>query len=421
MQTAGEGRSIGEGGAASPPVGGTGGPRVGLSAVGKIDLCRGLFAWLVVVCHSFTMAYTVHPDAARLLSPREFAILDHTVGAGFVWVMGFFVISGYCIHQSVARLMAGPGFSLRDYLVARMTRILPLYFAALAFAVAVEPWIWTTRVGTPYGGLDATGLVAQVFLVQTLVHCFGSFTPSWSLTNEAFYYVLYGVLAASSAGRKARPFAIGLALCVALGGAFQAAYLAGFRSPFVLRVGLLFGLGLNWFLGVGVAVGRDRLRRSPAALAVARAWPLVLAASFAGYHWGLTIQFAYLCSGVAFALLLIRIVAVPEPEGGVAEPPWASRLVRFAGLTSYPTYLFHFTLMWFLATVIRRQDPSGSWQEMWGVLAVTSLILGAALGWYAERPVMRWRAGVLARGGVRRDRPRLPAEFGAARLGKESA
>src|SRR5258708_2852601 len=85
-----------------PPGGGPGeASRIGLSAHGRIDLLRGLLSWLVVVCHGFATAYAIHPTAGRSLTAGQHALLDHTVNAGFVWVMGFFVLSGYCIHLSV--------------------------------------------------------------------------------------------------------------------------------------------------------------------------------------------------------------------------------------------------------------------------------------------------------------------------------
>jgi peptidoglycan/LPS O-acetylase OafA/YrhL len=191
----------------------------------------------------------------------------------------------------------------------------------------------------------------------------------------------------------------------------------------VLKTGLLFGLGFNWFLGVGIAVWRDRIRRSPTLLALARSWPLVLAASFVGYHRGLTIQFAYVCSGIAFALLMIRMVAAPVPSGGLVEPPWITRMAGFAGLSSYPTYLFHNPFMWVIATAIVRRDLVDHWTTLWGILVVSSLLMGGLLGWFAERPIMRWRGDFLARSDRRSSAGRIVAGpgFARARLGRESA
>jgi peptidoglycan/LPS O-acetylase OafA/YrhL len=388
----------------------------GLTVHGKIDLWRGALAWLVVVCHAFSVATSVHPSA-RSLSVSQYALLDHTINAGFVWVMGFFVLSGYCIHQAVARRLSGPSFPLGAYLAARLTRILPLYYIALAFAVLVEPLIATTRVGFDYERLDLAGLLNQVFLVQNLTHHYGSFTPSWSLTNEVAYYLIYGLLASAVGRRRGWPLGVGLGLCLVVGGSLQTAYLLGYRSPAVLKTGLLFGLGVNWFLGVGVAVYREEIGRSHVALGVARAWPVVLGLAFAGYHLGMPIQFAYVVGGLAFALLLVRVVATPGPADGVVEPAWATKLVGLAGLSSYPTYLFHFPLMWLLAAGMMRWDLAKDWVTMMGVLVAASLAVGLVLGLCLERPIMKWRAGVLAGLEGASRPPRLVAASGFGPVG----
>ena len=58
------------------------------------------------------------------------------------------------------------------------------------------------RTGLDSGRTGSTWrrFVAQVLMVQNLSQTFGSFAASWSITNEVFYYVLYGLLAVLAAG-----------------------------------------------------------------------------------------------------------------------------------------------------------------------------------------------------------------------------
>ena len=166
----------------------------------KIDLCRGLFAALVVVAHAIQIAWAVHPGGVAAMSPRLHDALDAIFRTGTIYVMGFFVISGYCIHLSVARQLAAGRFRLQPYLIARLTRILPLYYLGLILAVAVEWTIADARPITWPHGVEGQVLVGQLVLIQNVTETFGSFAPSWSITNEAFYYVLYGLLACLAAG-----------------------------------------------------------------------------------------------------------------------------------------------------------------------------------------------------------------------------
>jgi len=245
-------------------------------------------------------------------------------------------------------------------------------------------------------------LLAQTFVVQNLARCYPGFVASWSITNESIYYLLYGFLAIWAAGRGSVPVRVGLATCLLVGSALQIVYLAGHQAAWVIRVGLLFGLGINWFLGVLVAVERDRIRRSAWLQGVARLWTLVLGAAVVGYHFGLPIQGAYMVSGVAFTGLMIRMTASNRSEVAVEEPGWATSVVSFLGLMSYPTYLFHAPWQALGTVVLPWMGWDADWRITWMVLTASSLVLGAVIGWCVERPIMRWRGDLLARLRTRR-------------------
>jgi len=113
---------------------------VRITANDKIDICRGLFAFLVVAAHAVDISWSIHPDAPARFPWWLHRFLLYVVAAGVYWVIGFFVISGYCIQLSISRSISGKSFPLARYLAARFTRILPLYYLALAFAAVVE-WL----------------------------------------------------------------------------------------------------------------------------------------------------------------------------------------------------------------------------------------------------------------------------------------
>jgi peptidoglycan/LPS O-acetylase OafA/YrhL len=84
-----------------------------LSLHEKIDICRGVFAALVVMAHALETAWGVHPEAKRRLPETVRNVLDSVFGLGIYYVMGFFVLSGYCIHLSVARSMREERFPIK--------------------------------------------------------------------------------------------------------------------------------------------------------------------------------------------------------------------------------------------------------------------------------------------------------------------
>ena len=79
-------------------------------------------------------------------------------------MIGFFAISGYCIQLSVSRAIEADVFPLTSYLAARLSRILPLYYLGLAFAVAIE---WLIAPDRPFcwpNGITAACLFGQLFI-----------------------------------------------------------------------------------------------------------------------------------------------------------------------------------------------------------------------------------------------------------------
>jgi len=378
-------------------------PGVAGSLIRKVDLCRGLFAFLVVAAHAYDACWVAHPDQMAAMPWGVRHVLGFTLQAGFYWVMGFFVISGYCIQLSVGRLIESGRFPLGVYLAARLTRIIPLYYAGLLFAVAVEAAVASDRPAFYPDGVDRVGFLAQLVFAQRWVRTFGSFAPSWTITNEMFYYLFFGALALCAAGRRSRPAWLGLGLCVGIAAAMQCLYATGSRGWLVLNVGLMFGLGINWFLGALVAAhGRSMVGHRSARVAAA-AWPAVFAAAVGLRGSGrCPEQMIFLVLGIAFALMLLRFTAVAEAEAASPGPrpergERSSAIAEVVGLASYPTYLFHAPVLLLWAAAAREWGLFADWRLTWAAMVGSGIGLGVALGWLAERPIMAWRAGLLDR------------------------
>jgi peptidoglycan/LPS O-acetylase OafA/YrhL len=370
-----------------------------LSAHARIDVCRGLFAFLVVAAHSVDVCRVLLPQAFEGLSLTANRWLTHTIEEGIHSVMGFFVLSGYCIHLSIDRMNASERFPLRTYLIARVSRILPLYYVALLFAVAVEYTVVYARPAYWQRGVSIQTFLAQLCVIQNFTETYGSFASSWSITNELFYYLFYGVIAWLVVGRRSRAAWVGMGVSLFLAGAFQAVYWHGARTPIVSSVGHLFGLGINWFLGALVAAHGTTLARSRTAQLVARSWlPLLAAIVVLRCLDRLPPQLLYLSSGVAFTLLLVRILGKDVGAPPRTERTWAERAAGWLGLASYPTYLFHGPLIILVASAIARGDlVIRNVVAVWFVLAGSAIACGFALGFLAERPIMEWRSRLLKR------------------------
>jgi len=381
-----------------------------LSSNEKIDICRGLFAFLVVGAHAVDISWVIHPEVPGQLSGWLHDLLLYVAAAGVYWVIGFFAISGYCIQLSVKRQIEGNAFPLRHYLLARLSRILPLYYLALLLAVVIERFMASARPSCWSQGVNVNGLIAQLFIIQNLTWTYGSFAPSWSITNEMFYYLFYGVVVCVALRFGIRPTSLGMSLCLVLALILDWVYFFEHRTGYVRSPGLLFGLGIIWFQGALVAEHREWLRSSQAACKTAALWPLVLIMAMAmWYSQGIHLQVVYLVLGVAFTLMLMRFVVTESRRVKPVDRGRAGALIRLLGLASYPTYLFHGPIVMLTGSIILRWNLVSDWRLTWVILTSVGIGSGILLGHFAEQPIMAWRAGYLKR--LRQSHP-APAHGG---------
>ena len=383
-----------------------------LSSNEKIDICRGLFAFLVVGAHAVDISWVIHPEVPGRFPGWLHDFLLYVVAAGVYWVIGFFALSGYCIQLSVQRQIKGNAFPFHHYLLARLTRILPLYYMALLLAVVIERLIASARPSCWPQGVNVNTLIAQLFIIQNLTSTYGSFAPSWSITNEMFYYLLYGAVVCVALRRGIRPTLLGMSLCLILALILDWVYFFGYRTSYVRSPGLLFGLGIIWFQGALVAEHRQWLRKSQVARVTSALWPLVLIMAMAmWYSQRIHLQVVYLVLGAAFTLMLMRFVVTEPTDGKQADRGTSGAFIHLLGLSSYPTYLFHGPIVMLTGSAILRWNLVSDWRLTWVILTGVGIGSGVLLGHFAERPIMAWRAEYLKR---RHQTHRAPAHGGTA-------
>src|SRR5437764_9880228 len=148
-----------------------------------LDGIRGLAALYVVVNHVFLRAFPGYP-------------VDHApFWAGwFIYgrfaVVVFIVLSGFSLALSPAhhgwRLDGVSQFARR-----RARRILPAYWAALAFSLAVA-WLVVPQPG--HGVPDAKSALVNGLLVQNIVGAHSPNAAFWSMAVEAQLYLLFPLL-----------------------------------------------------------------------------------------------------------------------------------------------------------------------------------------------------------------------------------
>src|SRR4051812_48905247 len=140
-------------------------------------------ALFVVVNHVFLRAFPGYP-------------VDHAPfwAAWFIYgrfaVVVFIVLSGFSLALSPAR-RGWRQDGLRSFALRRARRILPPYWAALAFSLAVA-WLVVPPPGQP--APDTGSVVVNGLLVQNLVGVPSPNRSFWSIAVEAQLYLLFPLL-----------------------------------------------------------------------------------------------------------------------------------------------------------------------------------------------------------------------------------
>jgi peptidoglycan/LPS O-acetylase OafA/YrhL len=304
-----------------------------------IEGVRGLAASSIVVYHVWL--YSGPGGRSVNLGPTT-KIFENLLAG----VTLFFVLSGFLLFRPyvAAALRGTPTPSLRGFLRNRALRIVPAYWAILAFvALAFDRQLLA----------HPEQLAANAFLLQDYVssYIFGpGIVPAWSLAIEVVFYLtvpVLGAVAIRSARRSGRPVlgaSIPVAALVVLGiGSKVLQHALGLGDVW----GLSFPAHADWFApGMGLAVLRvlwedGRLRLPP----LWRTGCVVLAAAltvvslklfYTGPLNGLEYQ-----SPIAWACALLLATIVLAPPTSRAVRLLTLRPFVAVGLASYSLYLWH--------------------------------------------------------------------------------
>ena len=296
--------------------------------LGGLDGLRGLAAVFVVVNHVFLRAFPGYP-------------VDHAPfwAAWFIYgrfaVVVFIVLSGFSLALSPAR----HGWRLDGisrFAHRRARRILPPYWAALVFSLAVA-WLIVPQPGQ--GVPDVKSVVVNGLLVQNLVGAHSPNAAFWSLAVEAQLYLLFPLLLLMVRRWSAIAMLATVTLVVATVGVVgpHVSRLDTFVVQSPPDLAALFAVGI---LSAGI-VGASRARRSwPwGRFALAAAVPVLATIGWQGSVWTLDHLFwVDLALGPAVACLL---AALATGHAARVRRLLDARPIRSLGSSSYSLYLTH--------------------------------------------------------------------------------
>jgi peptidoglycan/LPS O-acetylase OafA/YrhL len=355
----------------------------------RIDRLRGLLAIGVLLGHAI--------DLARLSAPTPSGTLFSIAVAtrpffGFICVVGFIALSGYCIARSTLRR-----FALGEYIVKRVTRVYPLLIVAALLTGLLE-WVALDNPHRPFmwilnrDGRDVKMFIAAVLGFSGFKGPFGALSPAYTISFELFYYAIWGLAMKAAAGRGRRALLLAAAVGVVLmvfGGQMRASL--GWFAGFLPIVGIAVLPG--WLLGAALAVAERPMTKVARVIPTWATW-LVFVSLFAygvdAYDLPTDVQthpyvaFAYFAviSGL-FLTVVATWLAHPDPA------PRASDL--WLGEMSYPLFLMHGPAIIAVQFALNAAGIRLTFAANLAVLLAAAFAAAMVMLTLVERPVMAWR------------------------------
>ena len=316
----------------------------------SIQHLRGLAVLGVVVFHAFQWEW-----------------LNFETGSAGVDL--FFIISGFVMWVTTADRPVSPA----AFLKRRVARVAPLYWLASLTALALV-LIWPGSI--PNVIPDLRHVLLSLAFIPHLDPKGGPFpllNPGWTLTYEAFFYVVFAVLL--TAPQRWRP--------LLLTGVMLLVFWFGFRVwLFAYYIGanahmLQFAAGV-W---LGVAWRAKALpSRGAGLMLVATGFLLLAALQLQDYRPGLLRPLEL--GGPALLIALGWLGAEADPRGGI--PTWSG--LQRLGNASYTIYLCHTLTAPAVARWVGYDRP-------W-LFVPADVLAGVATGLVChsliERPLTRW-------------------------------
>lgn len=269
---------------------------------------------------------------------------------GYSGVSFFFVLSGFILSVNYLQR----AFSPRDFWIARIARILPAYLVALAVVLPFTV-LAGHKTGTPF----FPSALAPLFLLQAWIPKTALFwnSPGWSLSCEAFFYLLFPMILVPATKLFRRNFTVMFVAIWILAAApviwYAMVQPEGFVDDTTGHLTLLSIVKFNpllrlpeFLLGIGLGVLYLDGTRVPKPRTVA----LICVASLLTIFGVLAdISYPAFHNGLLAPIYGVLILALASSPNTLNRP-----LLVLLGEASYSLYLFHIPVYYWCAAVAKR-------------------------------------------------------------------
>lgn len=310
--------------------------------------------------------------------PSEVAKVGRWTGYGSLGVPLFFVISGFVL------LMTAWGRTVPAFVASRVGRLFPAYWVAVAFSAVLVLWVWPENVAFSRTVISKTQAALNLTMLQGAYSSPNLDGPYWTLWYEARFYLLIAVfMLVGITRRRVLAFAtlwpIVAAIASANGQSLATALLMPDYAPFFAGGMLLYLIYRDGHdVGTWLLVG----------------FQAIFGANFAThYYLSLSDSTPVHPSKSLITLLVLGSFAAVAAVTLTRLSRVNSKWLTFLGALTYPLYLIHENLGWFV--IHRLRGLLSPWGAI-GVAAAAGLVAAVLIHRLVERPLStRLRAATL--------------------------
>jgi len=367
-----------------------------------IDALRGVAALMVLLSHAVDLSISRVFGWEFGENPPFWRAVRSTLGTGEYWVWCFFVLSGFCIHLSIARALREGRFRFVPYALARVTRIYPLFL--LGFLLAIITYELVPDLGGYDGHRPVRQFWATLMSLHILTNHFPGFAQSWSLSCEMIYYAAWPALLWVANGRVKSALKTGIVASLAMSlGIFilwEAFHILEDRAA-VDGIWTLAVLFILWLAGAGLAISWNDI----AAATTVRKWRTGMAIILTAVVLLAVMRYqqypswtTHVAAWLAMPGMVLLIAGGRHFRLHLSSARVQSAC-RWLGLFSYPCYILHDQM---LSLVDHYMSPllpvSAASQPLVRAVLCIAVILPPLMlvGPFLEKFFMDWRRRLLS-------------------------
>lgn len=324
--------------------------------VNEIDLLRFIAALSVVFFH-----YAFRGYAADLMTTMPYPILAPISKYGYLGVELFFIISGFVI------LMTAANGSLRGFVVSRIVRLYPAFWACCTISFAV-----TIAIGTPWYSATIGQYLANMTMLSEFVGVPSIDGVYWSLFVEMRFYAFVAVVLLIGKIHQAQSFIIFWLITSVM---LEILHLGKLRYLLLVGNSAYFIAGATYFLiwSQGITLTRVCIIIVSWLLAV---YQSVTVLPIFEKHYKASMN-PYVVAGVITGFFFIMLFVSLRRTGSFGQKRWL-----LVGALTYPLYLLHQNIGFMVFNIAY---PSvNSHLLFWGTI-VTVLALAFAVHIFVEK------------------------------------